>query len=114
MVLYEGLRYKCFLFFSQVLILHTNLEAVFAVFLTDDLLDQLVVGQAFDCPNHVVLLWVHQPSVVEGDVEKVENDALGSVLEVRNTGETDVDVQASLEQLSTVINILMGKKSSSK
>ena len=91
-----------FLFFSQVLILHTNLEAVFAVFLTDDLLDQLVVGQAFDCPNHVVLLWVHQPSVVEGDVEKVENDALGGVLEVRNTGETDVDVQASLEQLSTI------------
>ena len=98
-----------FLFFSHVLILHTNLEAVFTVFLTDNLLDQLVVGEAFDCPNHVVLLWVHQPSVVEGDVEKVENDALGSVLEVRNTGETDIDVEASLEQLSPISIFWMGK-----
>ena len=66
--------------------------------LTDDLLYQLVVGEISDCAHHLVLLGIHQPPVVEGNVEEVKDDALGSVLKVGHARETHVHVQPSLRE----------------
>ena len=66
--------------------------------LTNDLLDELIVGEALDSPDNFMLLGVHQPAVVERNVKQVENYALGSVLKVGHACETNVDVQSSLKQ----------------
>lgn len=49
------------------------------------------ISLGFPVPK--VYLRVHQPAVVQRDVQQVEHDALGRVLEVRHAGETHVDVQ---------------------
>lgn len=42
-------------------------------------------------------LWFNQPSVVERDVEQVEDDTLGCVLEHPNACEFHVHIQTSLQ-----------------
>ena len=72
--------------------------------LTNDLLDELIVGEALDSLDNFMLLGVHQPAVVERNVKKVENYALGGVLKVGHACETNVDVQSSLKQLVRLLS----------
>ena len=67
--------------------------AVGAGLVGDDHLDQLVVGGRVDGSADLLLLGIDEPAVVQRDVEQIEDDALGRVLEPGYPGEVDVDIE---------------------
>jgi len=61
----------------------------------DDFLHKLVVAKLAYCSCLGCVLWIHQPAVVERDLQQVKNDALLGILKVTDTtrGPTNIRTQ---------------------